>query len=208
LQADPRDHGAILFDPDPTVIRRAIQQLAMGDVVRVTLRFRTSFWESDDELANLSFLHAPDAPLPTWWTQSPVRAPVVTAWAGGPRAANYLGREPCAIVSAALDAMATAFQIKRSGIAEELAGWRYHNWRNDPFSRGAYSYIPAGALHAVAALTRPVEDTLFFAGEASDGAGHWGTVHGAIRSAERAATQILAATRPKPRRARSVRKSD
>jgi monoamine oxidase len=208
LQAGAGDHGAILFDPDPAVIRRAGEQLAMGDVVRVTFRFRTSFWESNSELANLSFLHAPDAALPTWWTQSPVRAPVVTAWAGGPRAAKYMGCEPSAIVSIALDAMSQVFQIERPRIVEELAGWHYHDWRNDPFSRGAYSYVPAGALRSVDALTRPVENTLFFAGEALDVTGHWGTVHGAIRSAEHAAAQIRAAACPKPRPARRVRKSE
>jgi len=44
-------------------------------------------------------------------------------------------------------------------------------------------------------LVRPVEDTLFFAGEHTDTTGHWGTVHAAMRSGIRAAGQILAATR-------------
>jgi monoamine oxidase len=35
------------------------------------------------------------------------------------------------------------------------------------------------------------EDTLFFAGEATDTTGHNGTVHGAIASGHRAANQIL-----------------
>jgi monoamine oxidase len=188
LQSD-----AIRFDPEPPAIRCAIDQLAMGDVVRVTLRFRRLFWESREELKNASFLYAPDEEFPTWWTQSPVRAPVITAWIGGPRAAKYAGRQPAAGVKTALDAMSGAFQIDSRAISDELAAWHYHDWRSDPFSRGAYSYIPAGALDAIDALTCPVEDTLFFAGEASDPGGHWGTVHGAIRSAERAAAQIRAA---------------
>ncbi len=185
--------GAIRFDPDPPTIRRAIDQLAMGDVARVMLRFRRPFWESREELKNVSFLHAPDEAFPTWWTQSPVRAPVVTAWAGGPRAAKYAGREPEAVVTTALDVMSRAFQFDPRAITHELAAWHYHDWRSDLFSCGAYSYVPAGALDAVDTLTHPVEDTLFFAGEASDPGGHWGTVHGASRSAERAAAQIRAA---------------
>lgn len=185
--------NAIPFDPDPPAIRRAVDQLVMGDVVRVTLRFRRPFWEQREELKSVSFLHASEEAFPTWWTQSPVRAPVVTAWVGGPRAAKYAGCDAAAVVTTALDAMSRAFQIDRRAISDELAAWHYHDWRSDPFSRGAYSYVPAGALDAVDALTRPVEDTLFFAGEASDPGGHWGTVHGAIRSAERAAAQIRAA---------------
>jgi len=67
-----------------------------------------------------------------------------------------------------------------------------HNWRGDPFSRGSYSYMPVGGLEAPAALAEPVEDTLFFAGEATNTAGHSGTVHGAIASGIRAAQEIIA----------------
>ena len=40
-------------------------------------------------------------------------------------------------------------------------------------------------------LAQPVEDTLFFAGEATDTSGHTGTVHGALATGERAAQLIL-----------------
>ena len=36
------------------------------------------------------------------------------------------------------------------------------------------------------------KQTLFFAGEHTDTSGHWGTVHGALRSGYRAAEQVLA----------------
>ena len=40
-------------------------------------------------------------------------------------------------------------------------------------------------------MTIPADNTLFFAGEHTDTTGHWGTVHAAIRSGQRAARQIL-----------------
>ncbi len=40
------------------------------------------------------------------------------------------------------------------------------------------------------ALASPIENTLFFAGEATDISGHNGTVHGAIASGRRAASEI------------------
>ena len=42
-----------------------------------------------------------------------------------------------------------------------------------------------------AALARSIDNTLFFAAEATDTAGHDGTVHGAIASGRRAAQEIL-----------------
>jgi monoamine oxidase len=67
----------------------------------------------------------------------------------------------------------------------------FHDWQNDPFSRGAYSYGGVDADGAQQALASPVENTLFFAGEATDITGHNGTVHGAIASGHRAAKEIL-----------------
>ena len=67
----------------------------------------------------------------------------------------------------------------------------FHDWETDPYSRGAYSYGGVGADGAQEALGSPVENTLFFAGEATDVTGNNGTVHGAISSGKRAAQEIL-----------------
>ena len=72
-----------------------------------------------------------------------------------------------------------------------VAEYFVHDWQSDPFSRGAYSYIRPGGMHAPAELARPVEDTIFFAGEATDTEGHGGTVHGAMRTGHRAAREVL-----------------
>jgi monoamine oxidase len=68
-----------------------------------------------------------------------------------------------------------------------------HDWQSDPFSRGAYSYGKVGGNGMEALLGSPIENTLFFAGEATDTGGHNGTVHGAIASGKRAATEIMRA---------------
>jgi len=46
-------------------------------------------------------------------------------------------------------------------------------------------------MDAVRVLAAPVEDTLFFAGEATSTDGHTGTVHGAIATGRRAAHEVL-----------------
>jgi hypothetical protein len=43
-----------------------------------------------------------------------------------------------------------------------------YDWQRDPFARGAYSYLRVGAGNARGALARPIEQTLFLAGEATD----------------------------------------
>ena len=66
-----------------------------------------------------------------------------------------------------------------------------HDWQSDPYCRGAYSYALANSNEAARRLAAPVRNTLFFAGEATDFNGHNGTVHGAIASGQRAATELI-----------------
>ena len=65
------------------------------------------------------------------------------------------------------------------------------DWQADPFSLGAYSYVPVGAMTASTALAQPVANTLFFAGEATDTDGDSGTIHGAIATGIRAAEELM-----------------
>jgi monoamine oxidase len=48
-----------------------------------------------------------------------------------------------------------------------------------------------GGSDAARALSRPIDGTLFFAGEATDTEMRTGTVHGAIGSGRRAARSVL-----------------
>jgi monoamine oxidase len=82
-------------------------------------------------------------------------------------------------------------QASVGSLESDLEAAYCHDWQTDPFSLGAYSYGKVGADGAQEALGRPVENTLFFAGEATDTSGHNGTVHGAIASGYRAAGEIL-----------------
>lgn len=64
-------------------------------------------------------------------------------------------------------------------------------WTSDPFALGAASFTPVGVLGATrAALARPIDERLFFAGEATDEDAP-GTVRGAISSGTRAAEELM-----------------
>jgi monoamine oxidase len=164
----------------------------------VTLLFKSKFWQrSDAKLAHLSFLFASEEMPPTWWTAEPDAAATITGWIGGPKAALYLQRVAArggsdALLVECLSTLARIFGRSMEELRRLLSSWHSHDWQHDEFAMGAYSYAPAGAIDASERMTEPVEQTLFFAGEHTDTTGHWGTVHGAIRSGIRAAGQILA----------------
>jgi monoamine oxidase len=171
--------------PTPTVFP-AMEQMAMGAAARLTFVFKESFW--NQVVPDLNFLLTQEHPLPAWWTSFRKESPVLTGWVGGPRA---LSIDPSTLRE---DALATLGKIfARDDLASLLLSAHIHDWQADAFSAGAYSYAPAGALHASEELSHPVDGTLYFAGEHTDITGHWGTVHAALRSGLRAAEQVISA---------------
>jgi monoamine oxidase len=213
--------GSIRFDPQlPAEKQTALQKLSMGKVVRVTFCFRERFWAGvgrapspakaardhgartsakggtrDQDLSNLSFLFSRDPLFPTWWTQMPEELPIITGWAPAHSAESLTGMSEGRIVDKALDTLSGLLGIDKARIQAQLIATYFHDWNSDPFSCGAYSYVRAGGEGCQKILAAPLENTLFFAGEATDITGHNGTVHGAIASGQRAAKEILAISR-------------
>jgi len=176
---------SVRFDPVLRDKRSALRQLASGPVVKAVLRFEHAFWE--ERWPGTAFFHAPRAAFPTFWTPLPARAPVLIAWAGGPKAARLAGFSEARILEEALGAARLIF-----GVRPALSAALMHDWRSDPFARGAYSYVLIGGKGARESLAAPVADTLYFAGEATDPE-ESGTVGGALASGVRAARQALEA---------------
>jgi monoamine oxidase len=199
LQARPPARGAIEIDPLPRAIGDAIDGLASGGVVRVVLAFREAFWAErpirtrprGGTLTCMHFLHTHHAPIPIWWTAFPIRAPMLTGWVGGPEAWALANKGADGIRDVAIDTLAAHLGVPRRTLSALLTGVWVHDWTHDPLARGAYSYAVVGGSEASRVLSRPVEGTIFFAGEATDSEQRSGTVHGAVGSGRRAARAVL-----------------
>jgi monoamine oxidase len=119
-----------------------------------------------------------------------MEAPLLVAWTGGPTAWRLSEGSRESIVDAAVASLTTVFGMTKASIRRRVRDAVLHNWMTDPYARGAYSYVAVGGSGASALLARPVQRTLFFAGEHVSG-GRNGTVDGAIASGDRAADQVL-----------------
>jgi len=179
--------SSIRFDPVPREALEAAGKLRFGNAVRVTLQFERAFWEGDPELDDPGFLFGNEPVFPVWWSRLPARVPILTGWSAGPKADVLMGLSAEEVAGRALE---TLRRLLGSKVPAVTASW-YHDWQADRYSRGAYSWVPAGALPARETLARPVAETLYFAGEATDMLGYGGTVHGAMASGQRAARQII-----------------
>lgn len=187
-----------LFEPRLEAKRAALAGLVMGGALRVTLRLRRAVWEgvTDDtgrRMERLGFLFGragESGHFPTWWVAP--GAEQITGWAAGRHAWALAGWPAERVIGRALDDLAARLRLPRRELEAGLLEAHTHDWQSDPWARGAYSYIRAGAVDAPAALAAPLEETLHFAGEATDNSGRHATVHGALRSGARAAAEILA----------------
>ena len=169
--------GAVRFEPRlPVWKSSAIAALAMGPVVKVALLFDRPHWPDD-----LAFLHAHGQPVPTFWRPLPSRAPTLVGWAASRNAEALRGKD---LVDAALRSLSAVLK-KRLKPVRALA----FDWQEDELSRGAYSWVPVQAMKAQRALADRV-GPLHFAGEGTDFEGACGTVHGAIATGIRAASEI------------------
>ena len=189
----------LVFDPPlPDATRAALEGFRMGHVERIVLRFREPFWlepslyAEGEQPERLGYVRARGGAWPRFWSLAPVRAPFLVGWAGGPAADRLAALGESERVAQAVSSLATAFPLPRASIEQALDGWVLSHWQGDPWTRGAYAYPRVGHADAAERLARPIEDTLYISGEATQAA-HAGTVHGAIETGERAAVQILSA---------------
>lgn len=196
LQLRASAPGAVRFTPALREKRATLRQLAPGPVLKVVLRFRRAFWEELDQgrYREAAFFRAPDAAFPTFWTALPVRAPLLVAWTAGPKADRLSGADQPEIIRQALESLTSVFG-RAAGVEAALTGAWVHDWQSDPFARGAYSYVTVGGDKAREMLAKPLRETLFFAGEATDVGDEAGTVAGALQSGVRAARALLRAKR-------------
>ena len=198
--ANAGSRGSVRIEPEPRALFEA-RSLAMGQVVRFTLVFRERWWatltRSDvrnaESLKTLRFLFTPERMPPVWWTRHPEaeQMPTLVGWSGGPRSAALRGRTAEQLGTQACRELAEAFGVSLGHVQDQFIGCYTYDWSTDPYSLGSYSYVPAHAVEASAAMAEPAAGTLYFAGEHTDTTGHWGTVHAALRSGIRAARQVL-----------------
>ncbi|MGN6728070.1 MAG: flavin monoamine oxidase family protein, partial [Tepidisphaeraceae bacterium] len=191
LQQPPDAPRGVRFEPEIPSRSLWRDHFAMGPVIRCVVRFREAFWESQEDLQHIHMIHNPDAPFPTWWTTRPLRTAQLTGWCGGAAADRLPSDEP-AVRAAAIESLVRLFGRSKEDLLPRIETMTIRDWRNDPNTFGAYSYPRVGAADVAEQLTRPIAETLYFAGEHTD-LPQIGTVAAAIASGTRAAAQIRAA---------------
>jgi len=184
--------AGIAFSPElPEGHRGAIKKLGFGSVIKVLLEFDQPFWNGRGEEGKTLFVLS-DAELPTWWTQSVEGCPLISGWVTGEKMRAFQALDKEQRVGSALRSLASIFDIDSAVLRSRLKTSLILDWEAAPAIRGGYSFDTVGAAEARAALSQPVDGTLFFSGEGLYEGDVPGTVEAAFCSGVTVADKIIA----------------
>ncbi|MFK7827497.1 MAG: flavin monoamine oxidase family protein [Oligoflexales bacterium] len=180
--------GNIEFEPTlPSKKQQSIDKPAMGTLEKVVLQFDTIFWPS----TGVIYIDEPMGRLPLYMDISAISLkPTLVVFHGGNESVKLISRyDDESIKNSAIDRLAHALGKE----VPEPANYLVTRWSQDPYALGSYAYVPVGASPSdMEELASPLNDRVFFAGEATSSE-YYGQTHGAMISGLRAADEVLAA---------------
>lgn len=197
LQAKSHKEAAIDIPALSKRHKDLLQKMGYGQVIKILLAFKHPFWKDGvveemmhKKMDNVSFIFS-DAAIPTWWTQVPQKSNLLTGWLAGPRSLKFKDLKNDEILDKAIHALSVIFKLNEAIIKEQLTDSMICNWPADPFSLGGYSYPTLYTEAAVELFKEPVNDNIYFAGEAFYEGPYAGTVEASLTSAVNAVHQML-----------------
>lgn len=193
----------IQFDPPlPDWKTGAIERLGFGLLNKTIMVFEKPFWDTERNMFGL----LREATIPGSMAQEDYAAnrgrfymfwnciessglPTLVALMAGDAAHETEQMTDSDIIAEAISQLRNIF--KHADVPDPLESV-VTRWASDPFARGSYSYVAAGAQPGDYNLMARNIGNLHFAGEATCGT-HPATVHGAYISGLRAASEIIEA---------------
>jgi monoamine oxidase len=189
--------GAIDFDPPlPERKQQAIDTLGVGSLTKIICTFEKPFWPAGQYVFGsipTTAEFGPTTILNLWKTH---HRPILVMLYGGAegRALEAMAEEDVRTI-----AMATLRNVFGAA-AQAPATVQVTHWQSDPYSSGAYMYLPPGVTsEELDVLAEPIADRVFFAGEHTLRI-HWATMQSGYHSGLREAARLTGDTSILPNR--------
>jgi monoamine oxidase len=179
---------SVIFNPIlPVKKQKAIERIGMGLFDIITILFPEKFWQD-----NTSFIYVGNEKkfsCNNYINMEPsYKKPILFGYVGANIASALEQMTQDQIINQIMQSLYTAFG-KNIPLPEAC---EMTSWKQDCFSYGSYSYPHVGVTKEdYVALSEPVQNQLFFAGEATNAHLYDATTHGAFLSGIREAKRIL-----------------
>jgi monoamine oxidase len=185
LPTDLLARGDVRIDPEVP----ALLEAAAGAPLGLASKLHMTVARADDFPADGQLWGRNDTADTGGYHLRPFGRPMIEGYFGADLARALEGEGEAAFFAFAADELVS---LLGSDMRRRLSPIATSMWGADPWSRGAYSHALPGHADARARLKTPIDDRIFFAGEATAEA-FYGTAHGAWMEGERAAGEALAA---------------
>lgn len=185
--------GDITFTPAlPSNKTSALATMDMDAALRVLLDFKANFWG-----VSSGFLYG-GSDAPEYFNSGVGRSELFKTMGitiAGPKASalSLLGKDAIPVLLAELDTIFSGkatVHVRTDTNDNNVAV--IQDWSLEPFIKGGVAYTkPGGTNQDRINLAKPIDNKLFFAGEATDVNGEFGTLNGALLSGERSAQEVI-----------------
>lgn len=158
-------------------VQNALNCFGYGPTIKTIVEVKEPFWAEEG-------FFLPGEKFATWWTHPKYRNRL-TGWMDE-ESAQKASTDVHSLFTTAVDSLAGVFCLEPAYIKKQIARYRLFNWQS-----GAYSFGKPGFAEARKVLAEPLQETIYFAGEAFQDKVTGATVEAAFVSAEHVAGLIL-----------------
>lgn len=194
-----KDHD-IKFVPEmPKEKSDALTRMGMEPGTKIILKFSQRFWPENVELVICG-----DSFVPEVWVDGGAYRGPNAPWT----MVGFCVGDAARAIEPLDDKTATRLMLAQLnqmfGNNQDLTpasryclGSTVFRWADQPFVRGGYSYPKLGSLGDRERLAKPINNQIFFSGEATSYTCESGTINAALVTGKRAAEQTIASLNPK-----------
>jgi monoamine oxidase len=184
LTVSPPVMRKIRFSPPlPIAHQNSLDSIRMGLLETVALEFYEDVFEGPNNV----FLYVGTSRGPYLsYLIKPAGRKMAVAYLGGEEVRGIAG-DGERLIATALKPLARLYRFEGR---QALRRTMHSNWTGDDDIMGSLSYVPVGHSGARSELRRPVDERLFFAGEATSLTAA-GSLHGAYEEGRRGADEVL-----------------
>ncbi|MGH6796093.1 MAG: flavin monoamine oxidase family protein [Methylocella sp.] len=180
--------GAIRFTPDIPDVRDAAAHLPLGHAEKVFLTLD----DAAEFPKDARFFGAADRAATGAYHMRPFGRPMIEAYFGASLARDLQTAGKAAMIAFACEEIAA---VLGAAIIARLRPLGASGWAGDPLILGSYSHAEPGRANARPVLSTPIQNRIFFAGEACS-IHDFSTAHGAYKTGIAAAEASLAQNKP------------
>lgn len=178
LKAKPSSQAGITFLPElPAEKKKAIAESGFGLLNKIYIQFKQTFWSNQQ--AFLAVLPPKEDDFVVFVNHAHShQKPVLAAFVAASFARQLESMSDAQLTKAMVEKLRVVYGAKVKD--EDVEKVLVTRWGQDPFSLGSYSFSPVNKFQWRSALAAPVDNKLFFAGEACSA--YNATAHGAYEN--------------------------